>query len=69
MKKLYGIAGLTLIIALTGCSSSDTTQNKPEPTQTSQSETNTPQHVWKPCGPDTIGDIEVGQGLCDHEES
>ena len=69
MKKLYSIAGLSLITALTitGCGNSEKSQ-KPDTTQTSQSETDSPRHVVKPCGADTTGDIEMGQGLCDHEE-
>lgn len=69
MKKLYNIAGLTLIatLTLTGCGNNENTQ-KPDTTQTSQSETDSPRRVVKPCGADTTGDIEMGQGLCDHEE-
>jgi lipoprotein len=69
MKKLTIIAGIPLITALTitGCGSNDTTQ-KPDTTQTTQPETDSPRRVLKPCGADTTGDIEMGQGLCDHEE-
>lgn len=43
MKKLYNIAGLTLIatLTLTGCGNSENTQ-KPDTTKTSQSETYIP---------------------------
>ena len=69
MKKLCSIAGLSLITALTitGCGNNENTQ-KPDTTQTSQTETDSPRRVVKPCGADTTGDIEMGQGLCDHEE-
>lgn len=69
MKKLYNIAGLSLItvLTITGCGDSENTP-KPDTTQTSQTETDSPRRVVKPCGADTTGDIEMGQGLCDHEE-
>lgn len=60
MKKLYSITGLALITALTltGCGNNETTQ-----TENTDNDTRS---EWKPCGADTTGDIEVGQGLCDH---
>lgn len=69
MKKLYSIAGLSLItiLTITGCGNNENPQ-KPDTIQTSQSETDSPRRVVKPCGADTTGDIEMGQGLCDHEE-
>lgn len=69
MKKLCSIAGLALItvLTITGCGNNENTQ-KPDTTQTSQTETDSPRRVVKPCGADTTGDIEMGQGLCDHEE-
>lgn len=69
MKKLYSIAGLSLItvLTITGCGNGENTP-KPDTTQTSQTETDRPRRVVKPCGADTTGDIEMGQGLCDHEE-
>lgn len=69
MKKLYSITGLVLITALTltGCGNNETSKN-PKPTETTQTENtdNDTRSEWKPCGADTTGDIEVGQGLCDH---
>jgi lipoprotein len=69
MKKLYGITGLALITALTltGCGNNETNK-PPKPTETTQTETtnDNTHNEWKPCGADTTGDIEVGQGLCDH---
>lgn len=69
MKKLYGITGLALITALTltGCGNNETSKT-PKPTETTQTENtdNDTRSEWKPCGADTTGDIEVGQGLCDH---
>lgn len=64
MKKLYGFTGLALITALTltGCGNNETNK-PPKPTETTNDNTH---NEWKPCGADTTGDIEVGQGLCDH---
>lgn len=71
MKKLTTVAGITLLatLAITGCSDNENSQrNPPAPSETSQTENtnDSSRSEWKPCGADTTGDIEVGQGLCDH---
>ena len=69
MKKLTAAASIALLttLTLTGCGNNETSKT-PKPTETAQTENtdNDTRNEWKPCGADTTGDIEVGQGLCDH---